>query len=238
MTDPLPDRTVLQFRLRSLFVATLVVAILSALVAPWVRDFTREQWGRLGALVGAALLFPSIYLGILIVRRWKVERKGGRLLLRTSVMPGQMWLRTAYPLVFLIGFTAFFFLVARNWVLKPGDLAWSFVPVLAFASLGNAGLSHLLLLSCTQLDSAPLEVREHGLILAAFRFVPWEMVCDHRWEGRRFSQLLLHLRHEVVALQIGRRDRAPLDRLLHEMEGRQARIEPTELAQPSRISSD
>ena len=208
----------MQFRLRSLFVATLVVAVLSALAAPWMRRLQPWQQARLAVFLAVTLLFASVFVVDLCHSRRKIERQSGKLLFRTAIR-GRIWYHLA------IGVGALF--VIAFWglclvdVLLSQDTAdwwkWLCQP----AIYAQWGATYAVFVLWWRFDPTTIEAREKGLILRGRNFLPWERMQSFRWGGPSPSHLTLQLHQRVVNLHVTPRDRDRLDQLLHEMATRQ-----------------
>jgi hypothetical protein len=212
------QRTVVQFRLRSLFVATLVVAVLSAIAAPWVRRLQPWQQARLGVFLGVTLLLASVFVINLCCRRRSVERQSGKLLFRTAIR-GRVWYHLA------IGVGVLFIVVGWGLclvdVLLSQDAAdwwrWFYQP----AIYAQWGAAYAVFVLWWKLDPTTIEAREKGLILRGRNFLPWERIQSFRWGGPIPFHLTLQLHRRVVNLHVNPRNKQRLDQLLHEMARRQ-----------------
>jgi len=219
---PTSDRTVLQYSLRSLLVATAVVAVLSAIAAPFVRRLNPEQQLKLGLILAFNLLLAGLYFAFLCHNRWKVEKQGGRLLLRVHPLRDDEGFsyhaRQAFVAAILLwtchtelGQT----LNAKG--ISPSQMAWTSFPIFVFSLIA---VDYLVVMWWGR-PPRTMEIRENAVYMNGVAFMPWSRVRAYRWGVDPF-RLTLQLRYWVVNVDVQPGDKVRLNRLLAERVGTQA----------------
>ena len=194
MTNPL------QYNLRHLLVAMLVIAIGSAALAPWIRDLTRGQWLRLASGVGLAGVILACVLLLGSYQYLRARRQLGSVGWEiTGALRGQGTTAARFlPYYFLISaavsallLSAFEFL-ADNKQLVVFQLFQSF-------NIGMGAGMGLLGIRCP-LDRVLLG--ENG-ILASNAFIPWDKVW-YSWvkDGKPTPILLRTSSWAIFELQV------------------------------------
>ncbi|NQU21667.1 MAG: hypothetical protein HQ567_10315 [Candidatus Nealsonbacteria bacterium] len=190
--------TALQFSLRSLLAATTILSVLLAVFVPLVRaqppDLQRHQlWVILGS---GALAAGSLV--VFCVRRWRVETRGGDLLLRPK--PPSRWAgRVVWIILGVVfgGLLAFQCVILGPFVMEElpriepkmelglPPMAWLFA-ILTFAPLILA-LVHGFALLWWRVTPMTLEIRENGIAYGGLKFLPWSKVTGYRWVEAKYA---------------------------------------------------
>jgi hypothetical protein len=212
--------TALQFSLRSLLAAMSILSVLFAVFAPMVQaqpPGVRQYvlWGVLG--LAALAVVGLVVLG---VRRWRVETRGGDLLLRPKhAKPWHgcmLWLMLAVVFGGLLAGQC----VAMGHLFKgmpglnqalPGvgiPLMTRLIAITAFAPLTLA-LVWVFALLWWQVTPMTLEIRENGIGYGGFRFLPWSAVTGYNLMDAKYAvQLTISsaARKHLTVISFGERD--------------------------------
>ena len=211
------QRTLLQFSLRSLLVITSAVAVLCAIFAPLVHGLRPAQQLKLAVFLAGTTLVAAVFLVALCYGRWKIEQRSGKLLLRARIRR-RKWQHVGGALFAVLALSCWFAMLV-DVVSSKGTTAWRLLltgqPIIFIYSI----VSYFVVTWWWGLDSRAIEAREKGLILGGRRFLPWSKIKSHRWGGASPYRLTLQLHQVVVNLQVGPRDKEPLDSLLNERIG-------------------
>jgi hypothetical protein len=161
----------LQFHLRHLLAATVVIAIASALLAPWVRDFSRGQWLRLGLTVFLALAGFGAMLLLHVNLYFRRRRSLGAIRwdLR-GTWRGQTAWRCLMPYVPLA--LAAIMAIALAWIesIRRAQSPFDAFGLVYSLNIGMMLASGVFLLRCP-MDRALLG--ENGVFVSAY-FFPWD----------------------------------------------------------------
>lgn len=196
-------KTVLQLSLRSILAAVTVLSVLLAAFAPLLRAqppaFRRHLlWG---VLIVTALALAG--LAILCRRRWRIETRGGKLLLRPKGL--NLWIEylPCTLMVVVFGSLLVFACVLTIPIVKnmsrldqvPGLPAIGLVMLVMFISAFAPlmlGLVYAITLFWWQVTPMTLEIRENGVGIGGLRFFPWSAITSCQWmEGKHATILTL-----------------------------------------------
>jgi hypothetical protein len=213
-------RTVLQFSLRSILAAATILSVLLAVFVPLLRAQPPTFRGHLlwGILISTAL--AVVGLGVLCRRRWRIEIRGGRLLLRPKRL--NLWIEylpCALMVVifggFLVGACVMAIPTIKNMSrldqvpgLPPMGFVMLVMFISAFAPL-MLGLVYAITLSWWQVTPMTLEIRENGVGIGGLRFLPWSAITGCQWmDGKHAAILTLwcHSRKYVVVMPLNTRE--------------------------------
>lgn len=180
-----------QFSIRGLMVITVVVATLSATLAPTIRQLDPPQRIR-GALSLAVLgVVSGAVVGETCLRRRRVEKAAGRLLLRTEVGgAGFRWvsLGGAIPLAAIAIYIAVFIAC-----IDPFEYGFMIVVILglfvlslAFAAIG------LVLYWWWGTGFLMTEAFENGIVVRGLAFLPWSDLASYETNVRKTTICVLN----------------------------------------------
>ena len=183
----------LQFNLRHLLVAMLLIAIASALAAPWLRDLTSGQWLRFTASLGltiSAFLAISLLHGRLYLRakrqlgpvRWVV----------CGVIRGAEFAAWLVPVYFLVTAALAALLLSAVSITTPKEQSTGFLLLLSL----EAGVSAAIGVQWLRCPLNRVLVGENG-ILSSTAFYPWKDLWSS-WEKGKPTPLLVKTSGGVI----------------------------------------
>jgi hypothetical protein len=180
-TPPVPG----QFSLRGLFIATLVSAMVFALLMPLVRRWPTDHQLHFLLVAVACIALPAALYAFQSWRQRKLERESGELL---AYFPGNAAkVATNFGIaMYLMGF------VSWVWILnltashgrEPPE-TWRFVVLGAFFNSG----------SLWAYGARGIQMRDRGLIFQSVRF-EWREI--NRWTWPNDGKLVLYLSSRTV----------------------------------------
>ncbi len=224
-------KTVLQFSLRSLLAAVTILSVLLAVFVPLVRAQPPEVRRHMLLVILGLAALAVVGLVVLCVRRWRVETRGGDLLLRpkhpTPWFGPVLWLM----LVVIFGGLLAFQCVAmgpflmkelprfeREMELGLPPMAW-LIAIAVFAPL-MLSLVYALALLWWRVTPMTLEIRENGIGFGGLRFLPWRAVTGYHWmDAKRGVRLTISSAAGKHVAVISPGDRDPVQRLLDAKRG-------------------
>lgn len=181
--------TDVRFSLRSLLIATVLVAVVASVLGQVFRNVAPAERTRVIAQWGICAAFVGLFIGNHMRNRYRLERDAGRKLLelspRVRYLPsGKSWTRFVGG-AFLIALGPLYLLLVVNAPLQPkmpmGLQFWSyFFPGFLSAGAISGGVAQVWWNRAVQL-------RENGA-LYGLRLLRWDHVTNFRWESE-----LLHL---------------------------------------------
>jgi hypothetical protein len=163
----------LQFGIRHLLGAMFVVSLVAALIAPWVRAWSAQQWLILGIETGLEVLTFAIYVQGHVWLRNTWRGRLGEIFFRVPVrIEGSDLWNPVNAYVSIVLATIMLTVVTASTIIAKGDFGEFFIygPIAGFCAA----------MGLTQLWHPPKEafVGEHGIALVG-RFIPW----DKLWCG-------------------------------------------------------
>ena len=213
-------RTVLQFSLRSILATATILSVLLAAFVPLLRAQPQPFRGHLlwGILISTA--FAVAGLGGLCRRRWWIETRGGKLLLRPK--RSNLWIEylpcILMVVIFgglLVGACVLTMPVIRNISrldqvsgLPPNGFVMLVMFISAFAPL-MLGLVYAITLFWWQVTPMTLEIRESGVGIGGLKFFPWSVITSCQWmDGKHAAILTLwcHSRKCLVVMSFDTRE--------------------------------
>jgi hypothetical protein len=198
-TPPVPG----QFSLRALFVATLVSAVVFAVLVPIVRGWPTEFQVHFVCVAVACVAFPALLYAWQARHQRKLERESGELL---AYFPGKSAKMAAVSgiALYLAGFANWFWMLHLS-ASHGGELptAWNLLMLGAFfnsASLWAYG-------------ARGIQLRDRGLIFHSVRF-DWRVI--NRWTWPNDGKLVLYLASRTVfAMPVPAGARETIEGVLH-----------------------
>ena len=207
-----------QFSIRSLMIVTVMVAVVSTILGPQIREMEPKAQLRLGVSFAQLTGLVAIFVAVRFLQRHRAERLAGPLIWRTDA--GEKSTRWAILIPALALATAATLGMIR--MLDSGESATSFEGlVLSFCILGAALLTAEFCL-CWWWQTGPLitEVYEKGLVLRGVVFLPWSALLSYRPspEGPAVLIVTEKTRWEIRPRNVhaARQDRDRLERILLE----------------------
>jgi hypothetical protein len=191
-----------QFSLRSIFVVTLVAAIASALLAPWLKDGV--AWRGVAAWCCA-------YVATLVIvcwRRIRLERNSGDLLLRCERhgwTRGSLLQALAFPLLITISYLQIIWRPSQvdnglfaNIVIYGALCAWATVTVWWRLIPGKL----------------PLELFERGIVVGCLGLRSWRDVLRYEWVKNPTNSLRIQLHYMRIEVIVPPGDREAVEATL------------------------
>lgn len=199
------DRKPFQFGIRHLLGAMFVVALLSALIAPWVRGWSAQQWLTLAMQTGIVVVTFAIGLAANASSRHAVKRRLGteRFRVTARTWGATRWSPTsAYA---MIAFATFMLLLlTASTIVTGGKIGTPYMQGIYAGVFGAMGI--------TQLQYPPDEmlIGESGVALGGWRFIPWDQLWYSYEPGGRPVPLLLKTSGWAFALSTSEDIEQPL----------------------------
>lgn len=206
-----------QLRIRDLLVVMTCLAVLAAILAPWIRDLQKR--GQLALVIELAAIFvlgTAFVVTLFFVRR-RVERRAGRLRLTVNRAHAR-WFHGIAVVLFavLFGFS--------GWRSVDQALEQSSVLPLLNPSLlmwGFLGVNYGVVKIWWRFDPLTLEVRDAGLVMGGLGFISWRRVSRYTLSGSPPNRLNLYTTEKHVAnIPLATADAPLLDTLLRTYVGR------------------
>jgi hypothetical protein len=174
-----------QYSLRALFIATLVSAVVFAVLMPMVRSWPTNHQLHFVRVATACVAFPAALFAFQSWRQRKMERESGELL---AYFPGKS---ARFATIFCI---AWYLMSIANWLVlldlsaseghdPPG--MWNFVVLAAFANSGSLWIY----------GARGIQLRDRGLIFQGVRF-DWSDINRFTW--RNDGKLVLFVASRMV----------------------------------------
>jgi hypothetical protein len=183
-----------QFGLRSIFAAVLLVAVLSALLAPQVRAAKAWQHeGFIGVWAGA-LISGLIVILVSVTIHWRMAARGGRSLARLR-QPWITRLATICLGVVLVILLVQISLGAGANASRPEDRAFCFLIGVLVGFITPVPWLAALFGDCYP------QLREEGFY-ETYGFHRWSEVADYQWRERPRLLLEIELSERVVSIPI------------------------------------
>jgi hypothetical protein len=200
-----------------------VLSVLLAVFVPLIRAqspaFRRSlAWG----IVIATVLATAGSL-ILCLRRWWIENRGGKLLLR----PGRLTFCRGYlPWLIMVAAVALIPVVISVLMMpvmkdmaRPeqglGWTAFGIVTSIGVFAPPMSGLAYVIILLWWQVTPMTLEMRENGVGIGGLKFFSWSAITDCEWMDGKYATILTlrcRSRKHVALMPVDARE--PVQRLL------------------------
>jgi hypothetical protein len=176
----------IQFGIRHLLGAMFAVALLSALIAPWVRGWSAGQWLTLAAQTGVVVVSFAVCLAGSAWSRQAVGRRLGEEYFRVTARTwgSNPWSpASAYA---MIAFATFMLLLlTASTVLTGGKIGTPYMQGIYAGVFGAMGVTQL------QYPPDQMLVGDRGVALGGWRFIPWDQLWYSYEPGGRPAPLLL-----------------------------------------------
>ncbi len=212
--------TSLQFSLRSMLVVMLMVAIISAVIAPAIRAWDTQRQLLFGAHAAVTLLLLGAGTVGLCAERRKVERKAGAILFRTVAKGSKrvrlqqgFWLAVSVAVMI-----AYWFVFSAAAAGRARSQQWS--DLLYYTILLATWAPRTLTNFWWRVGAGVVEVAENGLILQGVMLKPWNKMESYRWASHVRNRLLIH-EHQGTwpftrHIDVGPEDRAAMEQVLRQ----------------------
>ena len=223
MSQRTQPTTVLQFSMRSILAGVAVLSVGLAVLVPFVHAqppaFRRNLvWGVFISI--ALAVIGSLFL---CLRRWRIETRGGTLLLRpTRLNPWLDYLPCVIMVVIfagiLVGACVIFMPAMKEMSRLEQGLGWTAFGLATSLSVfapPMLALVYAITLSWWQVTPMTLEIRENGIGIGGLRFFLWSAITGCQWtDGKHAAILTLwcHSRKNVAMMPLDARE--PVQRLL------------------------
>jgi hypothetical protein len=176
-----------QFSIGRVLVVTAFLAAGLAVIAPLIRSWDANRQLLFAFLCAGGLLPPAFAVLLVAIRRRRLERLGGALLLHLwhPFRRFMLWLLLPTSVAIFISCVLLAFEVV---------LTRDFDPIFALPAywLLSPGIVYLAL-------TAPhgWELCTHGVVIArVLKFLPWDDIHSYHWEGQRGLLLILQIRNK------------------------------------------
>ncbi|HVU89164.1 MAG TPA: hypothetical protein VHD36_17700 [Pirellulales bacterium] len=170
-----------QFGLRTALAAVGVLAVVSAVAAPYARSLSTGQVMRLAGLLVA---FTCGALGVVLatfVMRRRVERQCGAVLLSAPLAT----MRSVRLMLFNALMSASVNLWLASRIVLPDGPTWTLVMGLIVSICAGFQVPFTLLYVLWRKVTVSIALCENGVILRAFKFCPWASLAGCRWDFER-----------------------------------------------------
>jgi hypothetical protein len=195
-----------QWTLRHLVIVLAVVAVGSAIVAPWLRQISARQLAFAGLAGMVAMATAACLFGVGVwARKHQVAAAGARLLeVELTGWHAFNWLWWFFLIAsfFNLGLSAIFLLNLPS----DGEVPWH----MAFGTVGqgfNLGAVFGNLLLCFSNANCYFELCEKGLLIQKVHFVPWNKITRMEWTDGPRGALVVYanrIRHILPMDAAGR----------------------------------
>jgi len=200
-----------QYSLRSLFVLTLLVGVVAAIVAPLVRSWNTERQLLFAAQAGISTAMTVVALVMLSFRRYAVEQRTGRLLQRLARR------RTLLKRVGQAALAAFLAIaVVAQWIVQSEE-RFNFAGTLQQGFLLSGFSADLIATHWWNVGPDVVELREQGLVRRGLFDTPWSRVTRCYW-NRYFPDVLMVVveRFDTWELNVPPRDREAVEQVFRQ----------------------
>ena len=159
----------IQFGIRHLLAAMFAVALLAALIAPWVRGWGAQQWLNLGIQAAVVAATFGLYIGGNHWTRQAARRQMGQVHFRIGARTwGQRAWRPGNAYVTLAFATFMLFLYAAVTITSGARDTGPFMQGIYAGLFAAMGVTQL----CYPPDEMLLG--ERGMAMSGWQFIPWE----------------------------------------------------------------
>jgi hypothetical protein len=167
-------QSVMRYSLRALLVATLAVAVVSAIVGPLLRMWNADG-ATLWHIFGGASIGAALSVGFRCWRRYQIERQCGELLL---MVPMRINRSRPYWLALQIvgGFAVIAVDAFLDSIPRPNQRPFNIMSVYGGLALADAFLS-----IWWKGVTYSTELCRNGVIVGSNRLTPWSVFRGYRW---------------------------------------------------------
>ena len=176
----------LQFGIRHLLGAMFAVALVSALIAPWVRGWSAGQWLTLATQTGIVAISFAICLAGNAQSRRLLRRRLGQEHFRVTARTwgSTTWSpATAYAMIAFA--TLMLLLLTASTIVTGGKIGTPYMQGIYAGVFGAMGVTQL------QYPPDQMLVGECGVALGGWRFIPWDQLWYSYEPGGRPVPLLV-----------------------------------------------
>lgn len=201
-----------QFGLRTALAAVTVLAVSSAVMAPYARSLSGGQVVRLSSLLVA---FGCGALGVSLVAflmRRRVERRCGAVLLAAPLVS----MRSVRPMIINAFVTAGINLWMASSIVMVEGPAWAIVMGLAISMFAGFQIPLTLLSVLWRKAMVSIALCENGVVLRAFKFCPWESLAGGRWDFDRGTLWFARQKYVAAGFVLPLQLREEADRIMRE----------------------
>jgi hypothetical protein len=195
-----------QWTLRHLIIVLAVVAVGSAIVAPWLRLLSARQLAITGAAWATALIVAACFFNLGTFVRKRQLKGAGKCLLRVdfSLRAGHQWLWWSNVLIAIflgVLLTAYLCIAPPS---RDLDLSLA-LQIFNPSFLLGITLGNVLLWSSNAYGR--FEICENGLVIQKSIFVRWSKITRVEWTDEPRGTLVVYANHTRHVLPIDAKDR-------------------------------
>ncbi len=207
-----------QFSIRALMIVTVMVAVVSALVGPWIREMPPEVQFRLGGFFVCLAAVVACFVALRLGQRYRAEQLAGPRLWQTDAgEKAERWALLVPTLMWgTVAFMGIGILAA-----EPGVILCFRGLVFGIAIVGSAlQATRFFFYWWWQTTPYVTEICQNGLIQRGVRFRPWTALTSYRPSPKSPAVLIVteQIRRSKRPrnVYVARQDRARLGRTLSE----------------------
>jgi len=200
-----------QFSIGQMMVVTIGMSVVCAVLATVLRRLPEEQQTKGGLFILAMVLICFAALAIYYFRRAYVEKRAGGSHFITTA-PLTSWFHiggiascTATLVLMAIGLVT----VSKDHLALWGIWQYVYLSWILVAFSGRYLISAFL----WKTNPKSVDVRENGLVLGAFMFLPWEHFHGFRW-NKFTKKLMLLSKGRFIEWKVHESQREPLEKAL------------------------
>jgi hypothetical protein len=204
-----------QFGIRHLLGAMFAVALVSALIAPWVRGWSAGQWLMLGTQTAVVVVsFAACLAGCAWSRLAALRRLGEQHFRVTARTWGSNAWSPASAYAMIAFATFMLFLLTVSTLSTGGKIGTPFTQGVYAGLFAAVGVTQL------QYPPDQMLVGEAGVVLGGWRFIPWDQLWYSYEPGGQPVPLLLKTAGWAFALTTS----AAIERSLADYVSQRARV--------------
>jgi hypothetical protein len=202
-----------QWTLRQLVIVLAVVAVGSAILAPWLRVISGRQLAIAGLAATMAIAVASFTFTFGMFLRKRKTAGAGRRLLQVQVKHwlafNWSWWTLCFAALCGVAMVAVFILNLPS----KGEIPSHFAVQIALHSVSAGMLGGLLLLWSAN-AACLLELHEQGLLIQRAQFVPWGQITRMEWTSGPGANLIVQAGHTRYCFAIDEPDRDAVRELI------------------------
>jgi hypothetical protein len=202
-----------QWSLRQLVIVLAVVAVGSAIFAPWLRLISGRQLAIAGLAATVAIAVASFMFTAGMFLRKRKTAGAGRRLLQVQVKHWLAfhwsWWTICLAVLGGVALVAVFILILPS----KGEIPTPIAVQIALHSV-NAGMLSGLLLLWSANAACLLEVHDNGLLIQRSQFVPWGQITRMDWTSGPDVNLIVQAEHARYCFAIDEPDREAVRELI------------------------
>ena len=207
----------LQFSVRSILAVMVALSIGLAVFVPFVRA---QPPALARVLVWSAITCAALVVAgwvVLCFRRWRIETRGGTLLLRPQ--RPNIWLEYLPNILMIVAFAVVLIvgclgslktLKSISGGLQGSDpLPLGLMVSTSVFTIPMLALVYVITLSWWRVTPLTLELREHGICVGGLKFHPWIAITSYEWlDGKHAAMLTIRCskRKSVVTIPHDKRE--------------------------------